>query len=1243
MDSRNGSHHGRPRSPSHRPFSHSWKLLVDPLLIKGQSKLVRYDGIVPGDPTYSSVYVKDPRSSIGRKWGRLEPMDFPVPKFKIDANYVGKPPPVEVAIENLNDNIDKAFLTDMIRRFGSFEDLTVYYHPQTNKHMGLARIVFDHPKYARACLEALNNKSVMGKRLSVFLDPYGVECKKRWDEVVQPKEKSKPPEPPPLEGSDTSSSSEEASPPKAPPPEKPKTPEAPPPPPEVPPPPNIPNEWYPPQPPVPPPPPVMHVSQHHPAYQPAFPPQPWYPQHVPSWPNEQIKEEKREEVIKSEKKVIEKKKERKVTEKSPSPEPVVSMDLDTRIKMMLQGKLPGIPGIPALERESDSEKEEKKPESKVLSDGDKSGSDYSAPPSPFLNNEHFMRQYKERKRERQKERREKKMSEKRRASASKSDLPPSPLLEVKPVHPPFMPDAYNVYGARPQMPYGYEPQVPYFQTQPGFPSQQPRMPGGWNGAPWYGSNGYPPYETAPGYSHDKFSHPHYVPPHYQNGFPPPPPPVGHVIPKPEPVQEITHEKTVDCVLLKVIAELKQILKRDFSKRMIENTAFRHFETWWDTQLKQSKEATVVVSDRPTSPDTVPMAEKLLQALLEGTKDIMDGGLSGLGGFGFGMRAAMPKMPSFRKKMMKPLTPPESDEEKREGSPESDVEKGEEKQKLITPEPSQVAEKRIYSSSSESEVEMSSSESESEEESEEEEGEVKDEEEEVEVEEKVAIEKRVDKNRTKDKIEKRPKSKVYLSDTESEEELDIIMKKPSPAVSVSDGETRSPIVASAKKKTIRKNRILVSPLPRSKEDKERPVQVADISVDKTSDIQTVGKDESAVEALLSLAEGIPREEKIVGSPDSGSGKSTTSSIYLDHPYCLPPEQEPGVSRVAFKEIDRISQVDELRVSKTHERTETSTVPYRSREAIRFEKRDVMEEMNTLYAFLAKGIDAEDIRYFKRSYEAMLAADSQGYWLNDTHWVDHSVTDIPYNPSKKRRREEPRVHKTGCARSEGFYKLDPEEKAKYKSHFARSVAESQGRTWDSSQAGNPAVIAGAEKQVVKNQTLSREARSNQRRLLTAFGAIATDSDLLKFNQLKFRKKRLKFGKSSIHDWGLFAMEPIAADEMVIEYVGQRVRPLMADLREQHYEETGIGSSYLFRIDLESIIDATKCGNLARFINHSCNPNCYARIITIDNQKKIVIYSKQQIAVNEEITYDYKFPYEENKIRCLCGAPNCRGTLN
>lgn len=139
----------------------------------------------------------------------------------------------------------------------------------------------------------------------------------------------------------------------------------------------------------------------------------------------------------------------------------------------------------------------------------------------------------------------------------------------------------------------------------------------------------------------------------------------------------------------------------------------------------------------------------------------------------------------------------------------------------------------------------------------------------------------------------------------------------------------------------------------------------------------------------------------------------------------------------------------------------------------------------------------------------------------------------------------------------------------------------------------------------QGISREARSNQRRLLTAFGSMG-ESELLKFNQLKFRKKQLKFAKSAIHDWGLFAMEPIAADEMVIEYVGQMIRPVVADLRETKYEAIGIGSSYLFRIDMETIIDATKCGNLARFINHSCNVS-KLDVLTLCYQHKILFFSR------------------------------------
>ncbi|KHJ76460.1 hypothetical protein OESDEN_23920 [Oesophagostomum dentatum] len=83
------------------------------------------------------------------------------------------------------------------------------------------------------------------------------------------------------------------------------------------------------------------------------------------------------------------------------------------------------------------------------------------------------------------------------------------------------------------------------------------------------------------------------------------------------------------------------------------------------------------------------------------------------------------------------------------------------------------------------------------------------------------------------------------------------------------------------------------------------------------------------------------------------------------------------------------------------------------------------------------------------------------------------------------------------------------------------------------------------------------------------------------------------------------------------------------------------------LLTVIDATRMGNFARFINHSCQPNCYAKVccivVTVEGDKRIVIYSKTLINKGDEITYDYKFPIEDDKVDCLCGAPNCRGTLN
>ncbi|CUS22312.1 LAQU0S05e02542g1_1 [Lachancea quebecensis] len=160
------------------------------------------------------------------------------------------------------------------------------------------------------------------------------------------------------------------------------------------------------------------------------------------------------------------------------------------------------------------------------------------------------------------------------------------------------------------------------------------------------------------------------------------------------------------------------------------------------------------------------------------------------------------------------------------------------------------------------------------------------------------------------------------------------------------------------------------------------------------------------------------------------------------------------------------------------------------------------------------------------------------------------------------------------------------------------------------------------------------------------IGSESELLTLNQLTKRKKPVTFARSAIHNWGLYALEPIAAKEMIIEYVGEILRQPVAEMRERKYLKSGIGSSYLFRVDESTVIDATKKGGIARFINHCCDPSCTAKIIRVGGRKRIVIYALRDIAANEELTYDYKFEREtddEERLPCFCGAPSCKGFLN
>ncbi|NWQ84552.1 SET1A methyltransferase, partial [Columbina picui] len=141
--------------------------------------------------------------------------------------------------------------------------------------------------------------------------------------------------------------------------------------------------------------------------------------------------------------------------------------------------------------------------------------------------------------------------------------------------------------------------------------------------------------------------------------------------------------------------------------------------------------------------------------------------------------------------------------------------------------------------------------------------------------------------------------------------------------------------------------------------------------------------------------------------------------------------------------------------------------------------------------------EDARLLRLTYERLLQEDGAALWLNDTHWVPH--TDI--------------LHHRGT----GGWTLGRGD-GRWDGHW------DMGLVFPMCPQGVPRVSLGCPRGV-PNVSLGCPRVS--------------PADLSPVPRPQFRKKRLRFGRSRIHEWGLFAMEPIAADEMVIEYVGQSIR--------------------------------------------------------------------------------------------------------
>ena len=141
-----------------------------------------------------------------------------------------------------------------------------------------------------------------------------------------------------------------------------------------------------------------------------------------------------------------------------------------------------------------------------------------------------------------------------------------------------------------------------------------------------------------------------------------------------------------------------------------------------------------------------------------------------------------------------------------------------------------------------------------------------------------------------------------------------------------------------------------------------------------------------------------------------------------------------------------------------------------------------------------------------------------------------------------------------------------------------------------------------------------------------------------------KWLVVRRSRVHGNGCFARRDIPKGTRVIEYLGDRISHKEADRR---YENADVNDNhtFLFIADRRTVIDATKGGNEARWINHSCDGNCESEI----EKSRVFIDARRDIEKGEELGYDYQIGRDRNdppnvdKIyACRCGSPKCRGSM-